>query len=68
MKMITLLLEDRSKPTLTLQILPSKLLALREIPSRTSTGLQKNMKNNESYKITQTQPCHLKALVPIQLP
>jgi len=42
-----------------LLILPSKHLALREILSMAYTGLQKNMKNIESYKNTQTQPSHL---------
>ena len=50
---------DNNVHTLTLRIPPSKQLALREIPSTTSTGLQKNMKNTESFKITQTQPSHL---------
>ena len=57
--MLTLLLENQSQPTLTLRIPPSKQLALREIPSTTSTGLQNNMRNIESYKINQTQPSHL---------
>ena len=58
MDMLTLLLENQSQPTLTLGIPPSKQLALREIPSTTSTGLQKNMKNTKSYMISQTQPSH----------
>jgi hypothetical protein len=40
-------------------ITPSKQPAQREIPSTASTGLLKNTKNIESYKITQTQPSHL---------
>jgi hypothetical protein len=59
MHVLTLLLGNKSQPTLTLRIPPSKQLALREIPSTTSTGLQENMKNTESYKNTQTQPSHL---------
>ena len=59
MNMLTLLLKHQSQPTLTLRIPPSKQLTLREIQSKLSTGLQKNMKNTESYKINQTQPSHL---------
>ena len=49
-----LLLKYQSQSTLTLRIPPSKQLALREIPSTISTGLQKNMKNTE--RIIQNQP------------
>ena len=59
MKMLTLLLENQLIPTLTLRITPSKQLDLGDIPSTLSTGLQKNMKNTESNKTTQTQPSHL---------
>jgi len=45
-------------PTLTLLIPPSKQLALREILSTTSTGLQKSMKNTKLYEINQAQPSH----------
>jgi len=66
--MLRLLLENQSQPTLTLQILLPKQLALREIPSTTITGLQKNMKNTESYKSPKHSPVtYLKALVHIQL-
>ena len=69
--MLTLLLESKPQPTLTLRIPLSKQLALKEIPSASSTGLQKNMK---IFQIIQ-QPnaarspigrgSYLKALVPI---
>jgi len=68
MNMLTLLLENQSQPTLTLRIPPSKQLALREIPSTTSTGLQMKMKNTKSYKITHSPVTYLKVLVPILLP
>jgi hypothetical protein len=45
-----LLLESQSQPTLPLLIPPSKQLALREIPSVVSTGLQKNTKITKPYK------------------
>jgi hypothetical protein len=48
------LAKNQSQPTLKLRIRLSQQLALREIPSTTSTGLKNNMKNTESYKITQT--------------
>jgi len=56
MIMLTLLLKNQSQPTLTLRILPSniKQLALREIPSITSTGLQKHSKKIKC--ILQHQP------------
>jgi len=57
--MRTLLLENQSQTTPTLWIPPLKQLALREIPSPTSTGLQTNIKITESCKITQTQPSDL---------
>ena len=56
MNMLTLLLQNQSHP-LTLRIPPSKQLALREIPTATSTGLQKKIKT-QSY-INQIQPSHL---------
>ena len=59
MVMLKLMPESQSQPILTLQILPSKQLALKEIPSIISTGLQKNAKNTKSYQISQTQPSHL---------
>jgi hypothetical protein len=54
MKMLTPLLENQFQPTLTLLLPPSKQLALREILSTAFTGLQKNIKNIESYNINQT--------------
>ena len=56
---LTLLLENQSQTILMLWIPPSKQLALRNIPSTTSKGLQRNMKNTESNKINQTQPSYL---------
>jgi hypothetical protein len=44
MKMLALLLENQSQPTLTLRIPLSKQPALREIPFTVSIGLQKNVK------------------------
>jgi hypothetical protein len=50
--MLTLLLEYQSQLTLTLLIPPSKQLALREIPSTTSTGLQKDKKLKSTLEVT----------------
>ena len=49
--MLTLLLENRSQPTLTLRIPPSKQTALREI---SSTSLA--CKENEKHRIIQNHP------------
>jgi hypothetical protein len=69
MNMLSLLPESQLQPTLTLRIPPSKQLALREIPSTTSTGLQKNMKTPNHIKSTEHSPVtYRQALVPIQLP
>ena len=54
--MLTLLLESKPQPTLTLRIPLSKQLALKKVPSTTSTDMQKNIKDTESYKYTQTHP------------
>ena len=51
MNMLTLLLENRSQPTLTLRIPPSKQTALREI---SSTSLA--CKENEKHRIIQNHP------------
>ena len=59
MNILTLLLEIQSQPTPILLIPPSKQLALGEIPCTAFTGLQKNTKNIELCKTTQTQPSHL---------
>ena len=59
MDTLTLLLENSITIYSGVVDTPAKQLALRKIPSTTSTGLQKNMKNTESYKFTQTQPSHL---------
>ena len=69
MSMPTSLLNSQPPPTPTLQTPPSKQQALAEgNPLYKCTGLQKNMKNTESYKITQSPVTYLKALVLIQLP
>jgi hypothetical protein len=55
----TLLLENQSQPTLTLRIPPSKQLALRKIPSTTSTGLQREYEEHrviQNHLITSQSP------------
>ena len=49
LQITTYALATNQQPTLTSRIPPSKQLALREIPSTISTGLQKNRKNTEWY-------------------
>jgi len=61
MNKLTLLLEKQSQPTLKLRIADTsiKTAGPEENIFTVCTGLQKIMKNIESYKTTQTQPSHL---------